>query len=196
MRDLTPVDNAAQISAMRKLIMWNLVTLDGFFEGRNKWDIAWHNIVWGDELEALGLAQGEAADALVFGRVTYEGMAKYWATAEGAVADFMNARTKYVFSRTLASADWNNATVVKEDAAAAMTRLKQQPGKDMYIFGSANLSATFTRHGLIDEYRLCVVPVVLDEGTRLFADNPSGMQLKLIDSRQLKTGGVILRYTR
>jgi dihydrofolate reductase len=90
--------------------MWNLVTLEGFFEGPKKWDLDWHEYVWGDELEQLSLEQGKTADALLFGRVTYEGMAAYWATAKGAVAEFMNSvpsnerkRMKLRESRTLKS---------------------------------------------------------------------------------------------
>ena len=75
---------------MRKLIMWNLVTLDGYFEGAKNWDLPWHEQLWGEELEQFSLEQLETADMLVFGRVTYEGMAAHWTTAQGAVADYMN----------------------------------------------------------------------------------------------------------
>ena len=86
---------------MRRLIMWNMVTLDGFFEGSKPWDIAWHELGWGEELERLSVEQTSAADALLFGRVTYEGMAAYWPSAKGEVADIMNAIPKIVFSKTL-----------------------------------------------------------------------------------------------
>jgi dihydrofolate reductase len=93
----------------RRLIMWNLVTLEGYFEGPKKWDLDWHEYVWGDELEQLSLEQRKSADALLFGRVTYEGMASYWPTATGEVAEFMNRVPKVVFSRTLGSADLSAA---------------------------------------------------------------------------------------
>jgi dihydrofolate reductase len=96
----------------------------------------------------------------VFGRVTYEGMASYWSTATGEVADFMNTVPKVVFSKTLARADWNNTRLVNGDAAEAVARLKQAPGKEILIFGSADLSATLMQHGLIDEYRLGLNPIV------------------------------------
>jgi len=168
------------------------MTLEGYFEGAKKWDLDWHEFVWGDELEKLSLEQAETADALLFGRVTYEGMASYWTKATGATADFMNGVPKVVFSRTLAKADWNNTRLVRTDAAAEVLRLKAERGKDLYVFGSADLSATLMRHDLFDEYRLCVVPVVLGAGTPLFKTQDSLKRMKLRESRTLKSGGVIL----
>jgi dihydrofolate reductase len=86
---------------VRKLIMWNLITLDGYFEGEKNWDLPWHEDLWGEELERFSLDQLQSADMLVFGRVTYEGMAAYWQTATGAVAEYMNSLPKLVCSRTL-----------------------------------------------------------------------------------------------
>jgi dihydrofolate reductase len=172
--------------------MWNLVTLEGFFEGPKKWDLDWHEYVWGDELEQLSLEQGKSADALLFGRVTYEGMAAYWSTAKGAVAEFMNAVPKVVFSRTLAKADWNNTRVVRENAASEVAKLKSAPGQNLYVFGSAHLSATLTQHDLFDEYRLCVVPVLLGAGTPLFKPANESKRMKVRETRTLKSGGVIL----
>jgi dihydrofolate reductase len=182
---------------MRRLIMWNLVTLDGYFEGRKPWDLDWHNLVWGEALERYSLVQLQAADLLLFGRVTYEGMSSYWTTATnevGEIADFMNSIPKVVFSKTLPQADWHNTRLVKDNAAEAVAQWKQQPGKDMLIFGSANLSATLTEHGLIDEYRLCVVPVVLGSGNPLFKPGAAPLKLKLLEARPLTTGGVLLFY--
>jgi dihydrofolate reductase len=182
---------------MRKLIMWNLVTLDGYFEGPKSWDIDWHNYAWGEELEQYSLAQSKSADLLLFGRVTYQGMASYWMTAKGEIAeiaDFMNAIPKMVFSRTLEKAEWPNTRLVKENAAETVAQLKQQPGKDILIFGSANLSATLTQRGLIDEYRLGLTPVVLGSGTPLFKPGAGQLRLKLLEARPLKTGCVLLFY--
>ncbi len=176
----------------RKLIMWNLVTLDGFFEGPKKWDLDWHNYVWGDELEQLSLEQAKTADALLFGRVTYEGMAAYWSTATGAVAEFMNRVPKVVFSRTLTKADWNNTRIVSENAEGEVARLKETSGQNLFVFGSADLSATFMQHDLFDKYRLCIVPVVLGAGTPLFKPLPERKKMKLRETRTLKSGGVIL----
>jgi len=179
---------------MRKLILWNLLTLDGYFEGEKSWDLDWHSSIWGPELERLSIEQLSSADMLLFGRVTYEGMAAYWRTAEGEVADLMNSLPKVVFSRTLREPDWANTTLVKDDAAAAVRALKQQGDRDMFVFGSANLSATFTNEDLFDEYRLAIAPVVLGTGTPLFGRNLNRKSLTLLESRPLASGGVILRY--
>jgi len=179
---------------MRKLIMWNLVSLDGYFEGAKSWDLGWHESVLGDELERLSIDQLKSADMLLFGRVTYEGMAGYWPSAKGEVADRMNNIRKVVFSRTLEKASWNNTKLVKGNAAEEVAKLKEQNGKDLFVFGSANLSSTLMRHHLIDEYRLCIAPIVLGAGTPLFKASPETMKLKLIEAKPLKSGGVILRY--
>ena len=176
--------------------MWNLVTLDGYFE-RKKWDLDFHTSVWGDELERLSVEQLRSADFLFFGRTTYEGMAAYWPTPNaesGEIADLMNSIPKVVFSRTLEKADWSNTTLVKENAAAEAARIKSEPGQNIYVFGSADLSATFMKHDLFDEYRLCIVPVLLGEGTMLFKPSAAGTRLRLKGSRQLLTGGVIAEY--
>src|SRR3989442_5154018 len=136
---------------VRKLIMWNLVTLDGFFEGPKSWDLDWHDTVWGEELEQYSIEQSSSTGALLFGRVTYEGMASYWPSQKGAIADFMNTIPKVVFSRTLEEADWNNTTLVKDNVIDEVRKLKKQPGKTLFVFGSADLSATLLEHGLSDE---------------------------------------------
>ena len=179
---------------MRKLIMWNLVTLDGYFEGRKSWDIGWHDTVWGEELEKFSVEQSKSIGALLFGRVTYEGMAGYWSKEKGDIADFMNAVPKVVFSKTLAKADWNNTRLVKQNAEREVAKMKNEKGKDLFIFGSANLSSALTRKGLIDEYRLCVAPIVLGGGNPLFKESSELLKLKLIEARPLKSSGVILRY--
>jgi dihydrofolate reductase len=176
----------------RRLIMWNLVSLEGFFEGPKKWDLDFHEYVWGDELEQFSLEQSRTAGALLFGRVTYEGMAAYWSTAKGAIADFMNSVPKVVFSRTLAKADWNNTRLVREDAATEVANLKNGSGQDLYVFGSADFSATLMRHDLFDEYRLCVVPVVLGAGTPLFKASGERKRMTLREARKLRSGGIIL----
>ena len=182
---------------MRRLILWNMVTLDGFFEGPKPWEIDWHELAWGEELEQMSIEQTGSADLLLFGRRTYQGMAQYWPTATGEVADIMNIMNsipKVVFSRTLDKAEWNNTRLVNSDAEGEVARLKQQPGKDILIFGSADLSASLTQAGLIDEYRLGLVPVVLGGGNPLFKPAPDRLPMKLLEARPLKTGCVILRY--
>ncbi len=181
---------------MRKLIMWNLITLDGYFEGNKNWDLSFHNGVWGSELEKMSIEQLNAADYLVFGRVTYEGMAAYWTKEEGEIADLMNKIPKLVFSRTLKSADWNNSTLINENASAEIEKLKAQGGKDMYVFGSANLSKTFINDDLFDEYRIAIAPVILGSGRPLFSQGISSKNLTLISAKQLLTGAVVLKYKK
>ncbi len=179
---------------MRKVIMWNMVTLDGFFEGPTSWEIDWHEDVWGDELEQFSLEQSKSIGMLLFGRVTYQGMAAYWQSATGEIAKFMNKVPKVVFSRTLEKAEWNNTRLVKENADEEVANMKRLSGKDIFIFGSANFSSTLMRHGLIDEYRLGINPIILGGGNPLFKPSPSRMRMRLLEARTLKSGVVILRY--
>jgi dihydrofolate reductase len=174
--------------------MWNVMTLDGLFEGAKSWDLGFHQTVWGEELEQLSIDQLKSADRLIFGRVTYEGMAAYWRTATDEVATFMNSLPKVVFSRTLASADWNNTQLIKEATVAEINNLKRAGNKNTFVFGSANLCATLMQHNLFDEYRLAVAPIVLGTGKPLFPPNASQLKLKLLDSRTLSNGCVIVRY--
>ncbi len=106
----------------------------------------------------------------------------------------MNQIAKIVFSNTLDQATWNNTTLVRGPAEKEVARLKQEDGRDMFVFGSADLSATLMKHGVIDEYRLCLVPVVLGRGTPLFKPLAEPLKLKLVESQPLTTGGVILKY--
>ncbi len=182
---------------MANLIMWNLATLDGYFEGREPWQLEWHDDAWGDELERFSLDQSIEVGALLFGRKTYEGMAAYWQTATGEIseiAEFMNAVPKVVFSRTLSKADWNNTRLVSGSAEDEVARLKDQPGKDLFVFGSAELSASLMRAGLFDEYRVCIAPIVAGGGNPLFKQHPDPLHLTLEEARPLRTGAIILRY--
>lgn len=181
---------------MRKLIMWNVITLDGYFEGKQNWDLSFHDTVWGKELEKLSIEQLNSADYLVFGRVTYEGMSAYWKKAEGEIAKLMNKIPKLVFSKTLKAVDWNNSTLIKENASAEISNLKAQGSRDMYVFGSANLSETFIKDNLFDEYRIGIAPVILGSGRHLFRQGISSKNLSLVSTQQLTTGGVILKFTK
>ena len=188
---------------MRKLIMWNIITLDGYFEGEQNWDLSFHEAIWGEELEKLSIEQLRSADYLVFGRVTYEGMAVHWTKAlQGEVAELgeiavlMNKIPKLVFSRTLKTVDWNNSTLFKENASAEIAKLKAQDGGDLYVFGSADLSETFINDDLFDEYRTGIAPVILGNGRPLFPQRITPRNLSLISTQQLSTGGVVLKYTK
>jgi dihydrofolate reductase len=177
--------------------MWNFITLDGYFEGDKNWDLSFHESIWGPELEKINIEQLSSADFLVFGRVTYEGMAAYWKTAEGEgeVTGLMNNIPKLVFSQTLKSVDWNNTTLVKGNASAEISRLKTEGNRNMFVFGSANLSETFINDNLFDEYRIGIAPVILGSGRPLFRNGISSKKMALVSTQQLSTGGVILKYT-
>lgn len=172
--------------------MWNVVTLDGCFEGEKNWDLDFHELVWGPELEKLSIEQLNAADILIFGDVTYEGMTKYWQSAEGKIADLMNSVQKVVCSRTREKADWNNTVIVK-DAVTEIQKLKEEGDRPMFVFGSAILSQSLMNAGLLDEIRLCVAPVILGQGRKLFNEMQK-QNLKLTQSQTLPNSGVILKY--
>lgn len=179
---------------MRKLIAWNVMTLDGRFEGDAPWQLDFHETVWGDELERFSLEQGEDMDILLFGRRTYEGMAAHWTTETGEIADFMNAVEKRVASRTLETVEWANSRLIEGDVVEAVRALKRQDGRNIYVFGSADLLATLLENDLVDEYRVCLAPVVRGSGTPLFKPGAKNRTMALLEARPLKTGGVILRY--
>ena len=181
---------------MRKLIFFMLVSLDGFYEGPGH-TIDWHNV--DEEFNEFANAQLDSVDMLLFGRVTYELMAAYWPTPAAArddpvTAAAMNRLPKIVFSRTLSQAAWQNTRLVRDNAAGEVTKLKAQPGKDLIIFGSSDLSVTLIEHGLIDEFRIMLNPVALGNGKTLFKGLQSRLNLELINTRVFKSGNVLLYY--
>ena len=178
---------------MPNLIMWNLMTLDGYLAGPNR-DIGWLEDFWGEKMEQLSLEQGRSAGALLFGRVTYELMASHWPSAKGEIADFMNALPKIVVSRTLEKAEWNNTRLIRDDVVEEIKKLKREPGKDIYVFGSAALAATLIAHELIDEFRIAIAPLLLGSGSPLFESMPERSKLKLVETRPFDAGVVFLRY--
>ncbi|AOF90063.1 dihydrofolate reductase family protein [Sinorhizobium sp. RAC02] len=181
---------------MAKVIVWNLVTLDGFFEGEKKWDLDFHNRAWGPELEKLSSDFGASAGLLVFGRVTYEGMKAYWTTAEdegeGEVKAYMNALPKLVASRTITSSDWNN-TEMTADIVGEITRRKQALDKTIYVFGSADLTDSLLKAGLVDEVMLAIVPVQLGKGTPFFKEG-ARRDFDLVEAKPLSNGAILARY--
>ena len=185
---------------MRKVILSINTTLDGFFEGPNK-ELDWHSVDEEGKEYANDLLSD--VDALLFGRVTYQLMADYWPAAatnpstpksDLEIADKMNNLPKIVFSKTLHEVKWNNSRLVKENIAEEISKMKQQSGKDMVIFGSGSIVSTFMQHGLIDEYRIIVNPVVLGNGNPLFKGINSKQNLKLLRTRVFSSGEVILYY--
>jgi dihydrofolate reductase len=185
---------------MRKVILSNMVTLDGFFEGPNK-ELDWHIV--DEEFNQYANDLLSKVDALLFGRVTYQLMADYWPAAatnpstpqsDVEIADKMNNLPKIVFSKTLQEVKWNNSRLVKENIADEISKMKHQPGKDMVIFGSGSIVSTFMQHGLIDEYRIIVNPIVLGNGNPLFKGINGKQNLKLLNTKVFDSGIVILFY--
>jgi len=176
---------------MRKLIVQEMVTIDGFFAGRDG-DIGWHRA--DDEYEAYATSFLRSVDCLLFGKATYQLLASYWPTAAGEIADIINAIPKIVVSTTLQTAEWRNSKVMSGAIVESIAQLKRLPGKNMAILGSAALASSLQHAGLIDEYQLTVVPVVLGEGSPLFRNVPRPFSMKLVKSNLLKSGCMQLHY--
>jgi dihydrofolate reductase len=173
-----------------------MVTLDGFFAGPNG-EIDWH--VVDDEFNEYADDFLSSVDTLLFGRVTYQLMADYWpspsaTTDDPIIADKMNQLHKIAFSKTLEKVEWNNSRLVKGNITEEIAKLKQQPGKDMAIFGSGSIVSTLTQLGLIDEYRIMVNPVVLGNGKPLFKDIHDKLNLKLLRTKTFRSGNIMLCY--
>jgi dihydrofolate reductase len=182
---------------MRKVIVFNMISTDGYFEGLNH-TLDWHNI--DGEFNDFAIAQLDEADTLVFGRRTYELMASFWSSEiaqkdDPAVSSIMNDADKLVFSNSLEHADWRNSTLLGKDAMKQFAALKEKPGKALLVLGSSNLCVGLLKEGLIDEIRLMVNPVVLGQGTPIFAGLAEPLRLHLIDSRSFHSGNVLLRYS-
>jgi dihydrofolate reductase len=179
---------------VRKVIVSNVASLDGFFESRSK-ELDWVLT----DAEFFEYAKGllRTVDTLLFGRATYLHMAGYWPTAPvDEIADKMNNLSKIVFSKTLLKADWNNSTLVASNIEEEVSRLKGQPGQDMVIFGSAMLASALLRWGLVDEYRVILQPVLLGSGSPLFRDITERIRMKLISARSFGSGVVLASYQK
>ncbi len=186
---------------MQKLMVFNTVSLDGYFvDAQGNMDFA-RNPVPDEEWDAFvnGNASGGGGGTFLFGRVTYEMMASYWPTPAAAaalptVAKTMNETPKVVFSRTLDRADWENTTILKGDLTTEVRKLKEGPGEGIIIFGSGTLVAQLAEAGLIDEYQITVEPVALGQGRSMFEGMKEKLPLKLISAHSFKNGNVFLRY--
>jgi len=176
---------------MRKVILSSYVTLDGVMEAPNEWSFQF----WNDELAKFKYDELFASDALLIGRVTYQGFAAAWPTMEGTgeFGERINGMPKYVASTTLTETEWN-ATLIAGDVAEAVAALKQQPGQDILVWGSADLARTLMQHDLIDEYRLMVYPVIVGKGKRLFKEGIGATTLTLVGTQTTDTSVVILTY--
>jgi dihydrofolate reductase len=180
---------------MRKVVAYEFISLDGVIEAPDQWHFPYFD-------EEMGEAVGEgfaASDAMLMGRVNYEEWAAYWPEQdpeENPVADTMNGRRKYVVSTTLEEPlEWNNSTLIKgNEFAEEIRNLKGQEGKDIAISGGPTLVRSLLDHGLLDELRLFVHPIVVGSGRRLFEDEAESRPLELVDSKTFKTGVLYLTY--
>jgi dihydrofolate reductase len=193
----------------RRIVMFNQVSADGFFsdpEGGLDW------VVSDPEIHARAVASMPSTDTILFGRHTYEQFASFWPhalenlesqgphgankrdPAFAAMAHWLNDTKKLVFSSSLKEPSWHNSEVVPELDAQAMARLKKQPGKDLLIFGSGAVVSQLSEHGLIDEYRFVVCPVLLGEGRTLLRDLSRRVRLQLVEAQPFRTGNVMLTY--
>ena len=181
---------------MRKIFVFNFVTLNGYFKGPQE-DISWHR--HGAEENEYAAENLKSGSTLLFGRVTYEMMANYWPTPvalknDPIVAEGMNNAEKIVFSRTLKKAEWNNTRLVKDNIVEEIKKMKQMHGKDMTLLGSGSIVTQFAEQGLIDEYQIMVDPVILGDGTPIFKGIRHKLDLKLTKTRTFKSGVVLLCY--
>jgi dihydrofolate reductase len=179
---------------MRKIVAGLFISLDGVYESPDTWHFPYFN----DEMGAEVGGKMAESDTMLLGRQTYEEFASYWPHQSSDVepADFMNNTPKVVVSNTLKTADWQNTTIVSGDVAAELTKLKQQPGKNIGITGSGTLVRSLLDQGLLDELTLLVHPIVVGKGKRLFDRDMAQVPLKLVSSKTLSTGVLSLTYER
>jgi dihydrofolate reductase len=184
---------------MGRIVVTEFVSLDGVIEAPGGGESFRHGgwtfeINRGDEGDKFKLDETLSSEALLLGRVTYEGFAAAWPSREGEFADKFNAMPKYVVSSTLEEPEWNNSTLLKGDVADEVAKLKQEQDGDIVVHGSARLVQTLVEHDLVDEFRLMVFPVVLGSGKRLFGETNDKKPLRLVDSKVVGDGVAILIY--
>jgi dihydrofolate reductase len=182
-----------------RIVVTEFVSLDGVMEapggGENFRHGGWSfEIDRGDAGHKFKLDETLSSEALLLGRVTYEGFAAAWPSREGEFADKFNAMPKYVVSSTLQDPAWNNSTVLKGDVVDEVAKVRQKHDRDIVVHGSARLVQTLVEHDLVDEFRLMVFPVVLGSGKRLFGDTSDKKRLRLVDSKMVGDGVAILIY--
>jgi dihydrofolate reductase len=173
---------------MRNLVVTEFLSLDGVMENPS-----WTFKYWNDEIAQFKGEETTASDALLLGRVTYQGFAAAWPQRKDDGADYFNGVRKYVVSTTLDKVEWNNSVLIKGDLVEAVMQLKQQEGKDITVHGSGVLVQSLMQHGLVDRFRLLVYPVVLGKGQRLFEEGTTAA-LKLVEARPLSSGVTALIY--
>jgi dihydrofolate reductase len=174
---------------VRKLVASMLMALDGVVENPQMWTVQFRS----EESQQYKFDELFASDALLLGRITYQGLAAAWPGATGAYGERINRMPKYVPTTTLQEAEWN-ATLIKDNVVEEVTRLKQEPGQDILIFGSVELIHSLMQEDLIDEYRLMVFPIVVGNGKRLFHGESQQKEFKLVQSHTFGSGVVVLTY--
>jgi dihydrofolate reductase len=184
---------------MGRIVVTEFVSLDGVIEDPGgsedfKYGGWTFEIERGEEGDGFKLDEALNADALLLGRKTYEGFAAAWPSREGEFADKFNSMPKYVVSSTLKDPDWTNSTVLDGDLAEEVSKLRQDVGGEIVVHGSAQLVQALIEHGLVDELRLMVFPVVLGAGKRLFGETSDKRRLRLTDSKTVGDGVEILTY--
>jgi len=182
-----------------RIVVTEFMSLDGVIEDPGGAEDFRHGgwsfeISRGDEGDKFKLDETMSAEALLLGRVTYEGFAEAWPSREGEFADKFNTMPKYVVSSTLEEPEWNNTTVLKGDVAEEVAKLKQEQEGDVVVHGSPRLVQTLVELDLVDELRLMVFPVVLGTGKRLFGETSDKKPLQLVDSKMVGDGVAILTY--
>jgi dihydrofolate reductase len=184
---------------MRKIIVFNLITLDGFYAGEND-DISWHQV--DDEFNKFAIEQTQEFGGLIFGKTTYKIFEDFWPVAlkdpktspdDRKIAQIIDDMWKIVFSKTLKNVTWNNTKLYHDIDVKEVESWKKYDGKDLAIFGSGTIVQQFAKLGLIDEYRLMVNPVVLGKGKAMF-NGVENLKLKLLKSHNFKNGNVLLYY--
>jgi dihydrofolate reductase len=175
---------------MRKIFLFMLVSVDGYFEGLNH-DISWHNV--NAEFNDFANAQLEEVGTLLFGHRTYDLMASFWPTSKSTTAGLMSSLPKVVVSHSAFVPEWENATVISADVIEGIRSLKAQPGKDIALFGSNMLCVSLMEAKLVDEFRIMTCPVALGKGTSLFAGLSKRLDLHLAKQREFNSGN-LLRY--
>jgi dihydrofolate reductase len=181
---------------MRKLTVFNFVTLNGFYKGPKE-DVSWHS--HGAEEYEFAIERIKSGNTLLFGRVTYQMMAGFWPTPMAIknapeMAEGMNKAEKIVFSKTLKKVTWNNTRIIKDTIEDEIKKMKNMPGKDLTLLGSGSILSQLAEQNLIDEFQLMIDPVALPKGTSIFKGIRKELHFKLTDTKIFKGGTILLTY--
>jgi dihydrofolate reductase len=183
---------------MRKLFVFNQVSADGYIADANG-DMSWAHRNWDPEWNAFMAENASSGGVLLFGRITYDLMKSYWPTPQAmesmpALAERMNNLEKVVFSRTLDKPSWNNTKLVKGEIVGSVRKMKQERGDDLVILGSGSIVSQLAQAGLVDEFQIAMIPVVLGKGKTMFENVGKMLPLKLTKTRAFSSGNVLLHY--